>query len=97
MDTVGIRELKANLSRYVARARQGERIIVTDRGERVAEIIPLSQEMQVLDRLVKEGRVSWSGRMPAFERGPVYGGPSVSDAVTEQRKEREQGVSGVDG
>jgi prevent-host-death family protein len=85
------------LGRYVARARQGERIIVTDRGERVAEIVPLSQEMQVLDRLVEEGRVSWSGRRPVFERGPVYSGPSASDAVTEQRKEREQGVSGVDG
>lgn len=97
MDTVGIRELKANLSRYVARARQGERIIVTDRGERVAEIAPLSQEIQILDRLVKERRVSWSGRRPVFERGPMHGGPSVSDAVTEQRREREQAVSGVDG
>ncbi|MCJ7797833.1 MAG: type II toxin-antitoxin system prevent-host-death family antitoxin [Thermoleophilia bacterium] len=97
MDTVGIRELKANLSRYVARARAGERIIVTDRGEQVAEIVPLSQEIQVLNRLVKEGRISWSGRRPAFERGPMHGGPSVSDAVKEQREEREQAVSGVDG
>lgn len=97
MDTVGIRELKANLSRYVARARAGERIIVTDRGEQVAEIVPLSQEIKILNRLVKEGRVSWSGRRPVFERGPMHGGPSVSDAVTEQRKERELAVSGFEG
>lgn len=97
MDTVGIRELKANLSRYVARARAGERIIVTDRGQRVAEIVPLSHELEVLDRLVKEGRVSWSGRRPVFEQGPVHTGPSVSDAVTEQRDEREQALLGVDG
>ena len=97
MDTVGIRELKANLSRYVARAREGERIIVTDRGEQVAEIAPLSHEIQVLDRLAKEGRVHWSGRRPVFERGPAHSGPSVSDAVTEQRMEREQVVSSEDG
>ncbi len=97
METVGIRELKANLSRYVARASAGERIIVTDRGEQVAEIVPLSQEIQALNRLVKEGRVSWSGRRPVFKRGPMHSGPSVSDAVTDQRKEREQVVSGIDG
>jgi len=97
METVGIRELKANLSRYVARASAGERIIVTDRGEQVAEIVPLSQEIQVLNGLVKEGRVSWSGRRPVFKRGPTHDGPSVSDAVAEQREEREEAISGADG
>lgn len=67
------------------------------RGEQVAEIVALSHEIQVPNRLVKEGRVSWSGRRPVFERRSIYSGPSVSDAVTEQRNEREQAVSGVDG
>jgi prevent-host-death family protein len=94
METVGIRELKANLSRYVARARAGERIIVTDRGKQVAEIVPLSPEFQTLNRLAEEGRISWSGRRPAFERGPKYTGPSVSDAVLEQREERDRALQG---
>jgi len=94
METVGIRELKSHLSSYVARARDGERIIVTDRGRRVAELTPLDHEMQALDRLTEEGRVSWSGRNPGFARGPQHAGPSISDAVIEQREEREQTIVG---
>jgi antitoxin (DNA-binding transcriptional repressor) of toxin-antitoxin stability system len=40
MKTVGIRELKNGLSRYVREARAGEEIQVTDRGEIVAELRP---------------------------------------------------------
>lgn len=94
METVGIRELKANLSRYVARARAGERIIVTDRGRQVAELAPLDPELQTLNRLAEDGRVAWSGRISVFERGPRLTGPSASDAVLEQREERDRAVTG---
>lgn len=40
MRTVGLRELKNQLSDYVRRVRAGETILVTDRGEVVAEIKP---------------------------------------------------------
>jgi antitoxin (DNA-binding transcriptional repressor) of toxin-antitoxin stability system len=40
MKTVGIRELKNGLSRYVREVREGEEILVTDRGEVVAELRP---------------------------------------------------------
>jgi len=40
MKTVGIRELKNNLSAYVRQVRDGEEIQVTDRGEVVAELRP---------------------------------------------------------
>lgn len=43
METVGLRELKNRLSEYVARVRSGEGILVTDRGEVVAELIPPGQ------------------------------------------------------
>ena len=94
METVGIRELKANLSRYVARVKAGERIIVTDRGKQVAELAPLHPELQTLNRLAEDGQVSWSGRIPVFERGPRLTGPRASDAVIEQREERDRAVSG---
>ena len=55
------------------------------------------RELKVLDRLVKEGRVFWSGRRPVLERGSAHGGPNVSDAVKEQRKERERAESGDSG
>lgn len=40
MITTGIRDLKNNLSRYVRQVEAGERIVVTDRGRVVAELVP---------------------------------------------------------
>jgi len=40
MRTVGIRELKNSLSEYLRRVRSGESVLVTDRGEIVAELTP---------------------------------------------------------
>src|SRR5437867_13062047 len=40
MSAVGLRELKNRLSRYVQRARSGETVLITDRGEIVAELSP---------------------------------------------------------
>ena len=40
MRSTGIRELKDNLSRYIARAAAGERVLITDRGRLVAELGP---------------------------------------------------------
>jgi prevent-host-death family protein len=41
MKIVGIRQLKDKLSNYIKSAREGEVVLVTDRGEAVAEICPL--------------------------------------------------------
>ena len=43
MQTVGVRELKNRLSEYLRRVRLGERVLVTDRGEVVAEFLPPGQ------------------------------------------------------
>lgn len=40
MKSVGLRELKNRLSEYVREVRSGERVLVTDRGEVVAQIVP---------------------------------------------------------
>jgi antitoxin (DNA-binding transcriptional repressor) of toxin-antitoxin stability system len=40
MRTVGVRELKNRLSEYLRRVRSGEGLLVTDRGEVVAELSP---------------------------------------------------------
>ena len=41
MDTVGIRELKAHLSRHLKRVRSGSRLLVTERGRVIASIDPV--------------------------------------------------------
>ena len=40
MKSVGIRDLKNRLSEYLRRVRLGESVLVTDRGEVVAELLP---------------------------------------------------------
>lgn len=40
MKTVGVRELKNRLSEYIRQAKSGEGVLVTDRGQVVAELTP---------------------------------------------------------
>jgi len=39
-DTVGVRELRQNLSRYLDRVKAGEPLIVTEHGREVARLVP---------------------------------------------------------
>jgi prevent-host-death family protein len=38
MQAIGVRELKARLSKYLRLVREGETVLITDRGEVIAEI-----------------------------------------------------------
>lgn len=38
--TVGVRELRQNLSKYLTRVKKGETLAVTERGHEVAQLIP---------------------------------------------------------
>jgi len=60
MHTVGVRELKNKLSEYLRRVRRGERVLVTDRGEVVAEL--LVPEQGTSDSSVPPGLRSLSQR-----------------------------------
>jgi prevent-host-death family protein len=42
--TVGIRELKTHLSRYLKEVRSGSTTVVTDRGTPIAHIAPLGED-----------------------------------------------------
>lgn len=89
MDTVGIRDLKAHLSRYLKRVRSGARLTVTERGRSIATISPVTTRADLAwaDRLVAEGRADWSGGKPAgtSRAGRGSTGRTVSDAVLEDR------------
>jgi antitoxin (DNA-binding transcriptional repressor) of toxin-antitoxin stability system len=78
MKSVGVRELKNRLSEYLRDVRAGERVLVTDRGEVVAELAPPGQGHQpdlpaallVLTRrgLVTLGAPGDAGVYPALPR-----------------------------
>ena len=55
--TVGIGELRQNLSCYLKRVAAGERLLVTDRNRPVAELAP-PPTGAALDQLIAAGRVS---------------------------------------
>lgn len=57
MNTVGVAELRQNLSRYLRAVEQGERLVVTDRNRPVAELGPPPSDGSARDRLIAEGRV----------------------------------------
>jgi prevent-host-death family protein len=86
MERVGVRELKASLSRYLARVREGETIEVTDRGRPVARIVPVGIP-EDLARLMAEGKVTWSGRpfRPPKKVFKLKPGPPISDYISEDR------------
>ena len=83
---VGIKDLKARISAYVGRARRGERFVVTDRGEPVAELVPLSPERRALQKLAAEGSVEWGGGKPKGLRGVVIRGEPVAETVIRDRR-----------
>jgi len=87
---IGVRELKDKLSATLARVRRGESITVTDRNRPVAIIVPARATEDadtVVRTLVKSGRLAWSGGKPAgLENAARVRGPSVSDAVVEDRR-----------
>ncbi|MEX2612685.1 MAG: type II toxin-antitoxin system prevent-host-death family antitoxin [Gaiellaceae bacterium] len=87
--TVGIAELRQNLSRYLRRVERGERLIVTDRNRPVAEIGPPPTAGSDLDRLIAEGRVSRPPRRGLPEPLQLEGDPyALSRALDEIRGER---------
>ena len=45
MKTAAVAELKASLSKYLAKVKGGEEILITERGKPVAKIVPLRRDL----------------------------------------------------
>jgi len=44
MKTAAISKLKANLSEYLSKVRNGDEIIITDRGKPIAKVVPIKRD-----------------------------------------------------
>jgi prevent-host-death family protein len=93
--TVGVRELRQNLSVYLRRVVAGETLRVTEHGRPVAQLAPLPREsLSVLDQLIAQGLATPArgDLMDFLEReGLPKAGPSgisLSEALEAQRAER---------
>ena len=85
---VAVTEFRANLSDWLARARDGQEVVITERGVPVARLLGLGSTA-ALERLTEEGVIA----RPARSRRPTAVGASrprprrpVASRVSEQRR-----------
>jgi prevent-host-death family protein len=86
---VGIRELKANISKILKQVKAGKSIVITERGKPVGRIIPEEQSIKArLESLAEAGLVQWSGKKltPALPSVSNPGKQLLSDIVSDLRE-----------
>jgi prevent-host-death family protein len=69
--SVGIRELRQNLSVYLEQVKKGRSLMVTEHGRPVAELRPVTASVDVLERLARDGLATRAKRRPADLPQPV--------------------------
>jgi prevent-host-death family protein len=91
---IAVTEFRAHLSEWLEHARQGDEVVITDRGVPVARLVGVTAA-GTLERLAAEGVI---GRPGASGRGQVAGRPKasgrprprprrpVADIVSDQRR-----------
>jgi prevent-host-death family protein len=88
-ERAGVRELRRNLSKYLARVKEGARFEVTVRGTPVALLVPLDDEDNPITRLEKRGiqlkraAASFDDLLPIPER--EAGTRPLSEVLQEMR------------
>src|SRR4051794_41718395 len=85
--TVGVGELRQNLSKFLRRVERGERLVVTDRNRPVAELAPLREEQSAVQRLGAEGRAQPARNALDFKPIKLQGRFSASGALRDVRGE----------
>jgi antitoxin (DNA-binding transcriptional repressor) of toxin-antitoxin stability system len=96
MRKVGIKALKNDLSKYIRAAAAGETVLVTDRGQVVAEIAPpqtASDGALTSNPLLAEDvRRGWiaPARNPSYAPGPKVHVAPFDDVMRELRADRDK-------
>jgi prevent-host-death family protein len=92
MHSVGVRELRQNLSRYLVKVKEGESFAVTERGREVARLMPSGPVDSPIARLVAERgatmpRGDLLSQVRSSQSPPAVGPPSL-EVLEELREER---------
>lgn len=92
MDSVGVRELRQNLSVYLRQVKEGQSFAVTERGREVARLTPSGPADSPLARLVAERGATMPRAdllaLSAHSTLPPAEGPPVEQVLDELREER---------
>ena len=84
---VAIGELQANLSGCLEEVRSGMTLVVTDKGGRVARVIPETEAVKQTRAALQAAGIAWTGKRPKKRKPSVRlrGSGSISDIVRENR------------
>jgi prevent-host-death family protein len=92
MIKVGLREANMHFSKYVKLVRQGQEVVVTERGAPIAVIKPLAREAgpeQRVRLLEEQGVLKRASRKAIPSGTPVsIKGRPISETVSSEREER---------
>jgi prevent-host-death family protein len=87
--TVGIRELKAQLSHYIRQVKSGTTLIITERGKPIGRIVAVNPSLdERVQELIGAGIIAWNGQKLAAI-APVTrikGEETIADLLLEDRE-----------
>ncbi len=87
--TVGIRDLKAHLSRHLQTVKQGGLLVITEHGKPIGRILPfVGNAYSRTQELIDAGLAAWSGEKAVVaESGPfITGTRTLADLLLEDRE-----------
>jgi prevent-host-death family protein len=89
VEKIGIRELRQHASEWVAKAKAGKVILITDRGQPVARLVPLTRSENARNKLVDDGQLIPAAAPRAhFSTDDLVRGPPLTPILDELRSER---------
>ena len=89
VEKIGIRELRQHASEWVAKAKAGKVILITDRGQPVARLVPLTRNENARNKLVDDGQLIPAAAPRAhFSTDHLVSGPPLTPILDELRSER---------
>ena len=93
MSTVGVKELKDRLTQYLRRTKQGEEVVVTERGKPIAVIQPIQSATRVVSLQARLAKLAARGLLTLPTRKPLkkvrrvrISGPPISRTILEDRR-----------
>lgn len=93
MSTVGVKELKNRLTQYLRLTKQGEEVVVTERGRPIALIQPIRAAEKAISLEAKLARLAAQGRVTLPTHRPLKrvrrvraSGVPISKTILEDRR-----------
>ncbi len=86
---VGIRDFRENLRSYLDRVREGDEVVITDRGQPIARVTEPETHEVLRARLIREGTITPAKRAKQpidRDKLPYLPPPYLSDIVIAMRR-----------